>query len=108
MKKAYSIATLTFLAITLIVSCAKKSTPASTTTSSESSVVSKTVINENDITAGHQIFEQNCDKCHRLFSPNEFKEKRWVRILDEMAPKAKLNVNEKQKVLAYVVANAKK
>jgi len=108
MKKAYFNTALTLLAITLVVSCAKKSTPAATSTSNESSVVSKTVINENDITAGHQIFEQNCNKCHRLFSPNEFKEKRWVRIIDEMAPKAKLNDNEKQKVLAYVVANAKK
>ena len=107
MKKITYNAALAFIAISIAVSCAKKSTPSSNT-STESSVVSKTVVNENDIAAGHQIFDQNCGKCHRIFTPDEFKEKRWVRIIDEMAPKARLNENEKQKVLAYVVANAKK
>jgi mono/diheme cytochrome c family protein len=107
MKKVSYNAILAFIAISIVVSCAKKSTPSSTTPT-ESSVVSKTVVNENDIAAGHQIFDQNCGKCHRIFTPQEFKEKRWVRIIDEMAPKARLNDNEKQKVLAYVVANAKK
>lgn len=107
MKKVSYNAALAFIAISIVVSCAKKSTPSSTTPTA-SSAVSKTVVNENDIAAGHQIFDQNCGKCHRLFTPDEFKEKRWVRIIDEMAPKARLNDNEKQKVLAYVVANAKK
>jgi cytochrome c5 len=107
MKKVSYNAILAFIAISIVVSCAKKSTPSSIT-STESSVVSKTVVNENDIAAGHQIFDQNCGKCHRIYTPQEFKEKRWVRIIDEMAPKARLNDNEKQKVLAYVVANAKK
>lgn len=107
MKKIFYSAALAFIAISIVVSCAKKNTPSSNT-STESSVVSKTVVNESDIAAGHQIFDQNCGKCHRIFTPEEFKEKRWVRIIDEMAPKARLNDNEKQKVLAYVVANAKK
>ena len=107
MKRVYTSATIVFLAVSMIISCAKKNTP-STTASNEPSIVSKNAINESDIAAGHQLYDQNCNKCHRLFLPDEFKEKRWDRILDEMAPKARLNDAEKQKVLAYVKANAKK
>ena len=108
MKRVYTSATIVFFAVSLIISCAKKNTPSTTAASNEPSIVSKNAINESDIAAGHQLYDQNCNKCHRLFSPDEFKEKRWDRILDEMAPKARLSDTEKQKVLAYVKANAKK
>lgn len=107
MKRVYIIASMSFLAASLMLSCAKKSTP-STTSTNEPSFVSKTAVAEADIAAGHQLYDQNCGRCHRLFSPVEFKEKRWDRIVDEMAPKARLSAEEKSKVLAYVKANAKK
>ncbi len=107
MKRVYLSSTIIFLAITFMVSCAPKNVPASTS-SNEASVVSKQVINEADILAGHQLFNQNCGKCHRLFSPTELDEKRWVRVIDQMAPKAKLNAEDKSKVLAFVLSDAKK
>jgi len=107
MKRIYLSSVVVFLTITFTLSCASKTTPTSTP-SADVSVVSKPVISEVDILAGHQLFDQNCGRCHRLFSPTEFNEKRWVRIIDEMAPRARLNAEDKNKVLAFVLSNAKK
>ncbi len=107
MKRIYLSSVVVFLTITFTLSCASKTTPTSTP-STDVSVVSKPVISEAAILAGHQLFDQNCSKCHRLFSPTEFNGKRWVRIIDEMAPRARLNAEDKSKVLAFVLSNAKK
>ena len=107
MKRIYLSSSLVFFAITFMISCAPKNTPVSSA-SNEASTVSKSVVSEATIVAGHQLFDQNCGKCHRLFAPTEFNEKRWVRIIDEMAPKARLSTEDKSKVLAFVLSDAKK
>ena len=107
MKRIYLSSVVVFLTITFILSCASKTTPTSTP-SNDVSVVSKPLVSEATILAGHQLFDQNCGKCHRLFAPTEFNKKRWVRIIDEMAPKARLSTEDKSKVLAFVLSDAKK
>jgi len=53
---------------------------------------------------GQQIFAGNCGKCHKLYKKEEFAADRWTKILDKMAPKAKLTEEQKSLVLAYLTS----
>lgn len=64
-------------------------------------------INAPLIAAGKKVYESSCNRCHGLFSPNEFTQERWVGLVNWMAPKARLSDEEKAQVLAYVQRNAK-
>jgi cytochrome c5 len=61
-----------------------------------------------DLAAGKQVFEAKCGRCHALKSPGDYPAAAWTGIMDKMAPKARLTEAEKQNVLAYAQANAKK
>lgn len=57
---------------------------------------------------GENLYSLRCGKCHRLPTPSEFTVDEWKPIMVRMAPKAKLNAEETNRILAYVNANAKK
>ncbi|UMY65188.1 MULTISPECIES: cytochrome c [unclassified Flavobacterium] len=56
---------------------------------------------------GHQLYENNCGKCHKLFAPNDFSKTEWKPILAEMQPKAKLNNDDMAKIKSYLDVYAK-
>ena len=58
--------------------------------------------------AGQSTFNAKCGKCHGLKPASDYTADRWVSIMQVMAPKARLTDTEKDNVLAYVKANAKK
>ncbi len=67
------------------------------------------VVKESEtIALGKQTYTAKCGKCHSLKEPQTYDAPKWVKIVDWMAPKAKLNAAEKENVLAYVSFNAKK
>ena len=37
------------------------------------------------------LYENSCNKCHKLYGPNEFSKEEWPRILRKMQKKAKLD-----------------
>ncbi|HRH36044.1 MAG TPA: hypothetical protein PKY12_13350, partial [Catalimonadaceae bacterium] len=45
-----------------------------------------------------------CINCHGPENIYKYSEKRWVSILDEMAPKAKISTSQKAAVYAYILA----
>lgn len=53
---------------------------------------------------GQQIFAGNCGKCHKLYKKEDFTSDRWTKIVDKMAPKAKLTEEQKSLVLAYLTS----
>lgn len=59
-------------------------------------------------TLGQSIFNTKCGHCHGLKVTTDYTADRWVGILEVMANKAQLTDGEKENVLAYVKANAKK
>lgn len=91
------------------------STTATTTTSATvtASSPSKTAAERsgpgNDAAAveGMSIYNQKCNRCHGLKVTSDYTWPQWASIMQVMAPKANLSETEKQKVLAYVHANAK-
>jgi cytochrome c5 len=59
------------------------------------------------IESGKMIYNNNCGKCHALYSPEKYDQAHWVKILNAMVPKAKLNETDGNLARAYVFANAK-
>ncbi|MEQ1554161.1 MAG: cytochrome c [Ferruginibacter sp.] len=60
------------------------------------------------VLAGENIYVARCGKCHSLHNRDEFIASKWVKIVEWMAPKAKLDASEKESVLAYLSYYAKK
>ena len=57
---------------------------------------------------GQGIYNAKCGRCHGLKVVSDYTSDRWVSIMQVMARKANLTDTEKEQVLAYVQANAKK
>lgn len=56
---------------------------------------------------GKAIWQQKCQKCHKLIQPEAYNAQKWKSILDKMVPKAKLEETDAQLVRAFMAANAK-
>ncbi len=57
---------------------------------------------------GQATFNVKCGKCHGLKVTSDYTADRWISIMQVMATKAQLTETEKENVLAYVKANAKR
>jgi mono/diheme cytochrome c family protein len=57
---------------------------------------------------GQATYNAKCGKCHGLKVTTDYTSDRWITVMQVMAPKARLSDVEKENVLAYVKANAKK
>jgi mono/diheme cytochrome c family protein len=60
-----------------------------------------------EVTIGKETFKAKCGRCHELKNPADYTAVKWVKLVDWMAPKAKLSAAEKDNVLAYVSFYAK-
>jgi mono/diheme cytochrome c family protein len=57
---------------------------------------------------GQATYNAKCGRCHGLKVTTDYTADRWLTVMQVMAIKANLNDEEKQNVVAYVRANAKK
>jgi hypothetical protein len=78
------------------------STPAGTRTPTERSGTSSPEM------LGQSTFNAKCGRCHGLKVTTDYTADRWISIMQVMATKAQLAYAEKENVLAYVKANAKR
>jgi mono/diheme cytochrome c family protein len=60
-----------------------------------------------EVAVGKETFKAKCGRCHELKPAEMYTAAKWVKIIDWMAPKAKLDAAEKENVLAYVSFYAK-
>jgi cytochrome c5 len=89
----------------IVYSCKTQQT---TSTTTETNTATANLTKEEILKKGEDLFNLKCGRCHGLPSPSEHTVADWKPIMDAMAPKAKLNAEETNWVLAYVNANAKK
>ncbi|MBC7864091.1 MAG: hypothetical protein IAF38_14035 [Bacteroidia bacterium] len=61
-------------------------------------------ISQTDLDEGKKIFTVDCVKCHGAKKIASRDETNWIKIIDWMAPKAKLTTDQKTKVLQYVLS----
>lgn len=93
------------LAGAIIYSCTTQQT---TQTATETSAMTSGLSKEEMLKRGEDLYTQRCGRCHDLPKPSDFTVEDWKPIMASMAPKAKLNADETNWVLAYANANAKK
>jgi cytochrome c5 len=75
---------------------------------SPSTPQSKTLIESAQVVEGKVAYKTKCGKCHDLKDPQEYDAPKWVKIIDWMGPRAKLDATEKVNVLAFVSFYAKR
>ena len=97
---------------TIIYSCASKSNVPTAEVKKEETkkeviVVKKEVVRgatvmTPELAEGMALYENNCAKCHKLYSPKDFSAEEWKPIVARMQKKAHLGDIEGQKILNYV------
>lgn len=61
-------------------------------------------ITQTDLNEGESILKNDCSGCHGSPKIKSRDEEGWKKVVDWMAPKAKLNDNQKQKLLQFVLS----
>ncbi len=91
------------LAIGPVVACSPKNTEAVIEEAAPQEIATPL----NTIEAGAQLYAANCVKCHGFKDPKNFTAEEWKEIVPRMAVKAKIDAYTENKILEYVLANAK-
>ncbi|MCS4540985.1 MAG: cytochrome c [Euryarchaeota archaeon] len=68
------------------------------------------MINPPPTTEGEMLYKEKCSKCHELRPPLRHTANEWPTTVDRMQSKDPLWISdtEKEKILAYLQANARK
>lgn len=56
-----------------------------------------------ELQQGHDLYLNNCGKCHKLHNPSSQSNIEWKGVLEKMAPKAKLNEEQSFLIYRYLV-----
>jgi hypothetical protein len=56
-----------------------------------------------ELQQGHDLFVNNCGKCHKLPKPGSKSNPQWKKTLEVMIPKAKLNNDQSYLIYRYLV-----
>lgn len=57
----------------------------------------------SELQQGHDLYMNNCGKCHKLPKPGSHSDVEWKKILEKMIPKAKLNSDQSYLIFRYIV-----
>jgi cytochrome c1 len=60
-------------------------------------------VNEDQLIAGKSIFENQCTKCHGMKKIENYTVEKWEKEINKMAPKAKINAEQKESLRRYVL-----
>lgn len=110
-QKKLAFVFLGFLTIAIAVSCASK-TIANAGKVNQPIKSAENTPNTNEnlkalMAKGEEIYRTKCTRCHGVPETSEYSSNRWDRIINEMAPKARLDATEKNAVMVYVKAGAR-
>jgi cytochrome c5 len=111
-KNIYLSIALTLVSLVTLYSCTPKATPqqatpVATVVPPVPPVATSTSVSATTLLQGQTVYTARCGKCHELYKPERYDAKKWSKVVDWMAPQAKLNDTEKADVLAYLQHNAK-
>jgi mono/diheme cytochrome c family protein len=56
-----------------------------------------------DLQQGKDIYSNKCGQCHKLPKPESHTQEQWTKIIEKMAPKAKLDKSQTELVHKYLV-----
>ncbi|MFZ4707113.1 MAG: c-type cytochrome [Bacteroidales bacterium] len=69
---------------------------------SEANVNKRETASLIELQQGKEIFSSKCGRCHKLPKPENRQPQEWTKILEKMAPKAKLTADQKALVFKYI------
>lgn len=58
----------------------------------------------NTLESARTLYVNRCSGCHNLVTPDKHTPEEWDRLLDRMAPRAKLTAEEKESVRRFILA----
>jgi len=90
-------ATIIIILFLAFVSCTTK-----LYTPSEANVNKRQTASLAELQQGKEIFSAKCGRCHKLPKPEKHQPEEWTKILEKMAPKAKLTADQKALVFKYI------
>ena len=66
-------------------------------------------ITSEQLVEGQKLYAANCAKCHTLFAPSKFGEKRWNHEIEVMSGKqfADIDAKTKESITKYILTFAK-
>jgi cytochrome c5 len=102
-KTVFAIAICVFAA-----ACHPKTIPQTEKNAAKSDAPAKTN-SERDLSVieGEKLYQSSCGKCHDLKDPSKYTASEWKPIMESMAPKARLTMEQKIDVMTYVTSKAK-
>lgn len=56
-----------------------------------------------ELQQGHDLYVNNCGKCHKLPKVGSQSNQQWKKVLEVMVPKAKLNTDQSYLIYRYLV-----
>jgi cytochrome c5 len=56
-----------------------------------------------ELQAGRRLYIDKCSSCHALYLPQKYTSRDWHHWVNKMAPKAKVDSAEREKILNYVL-----
>jgi mono/diheme cytochrome c family protein len=95
MKKLLLIAALSCI----VYACSQKIT--SPAKKQEKGYAYKQDASIDPVSKGRYVYQSRCGECHGLKNITDYSNQRWVEILREMIPKAKLTTTEKEELTTY-------
>lgn len=57
-----------------------------------------------ELASGRVLYMNECGECHKLYVPTRYTTEEWTEHLDVMAPKAKINSDQKRLIYQYLVS----
>jgi len=93
---------------TILFSCSTKNAVVKETpppVSENKAIVStenKAFVMTAELAAGQSLYENNCAKCHKLYTPSAFKKEDWPSILSSMQKNTKLDDTQMASISDYI------
>ena len=61
----------------------------------------------NDLMKGRELYVKSCSSCHNLHLPSEYTKERWMKSLNKMQKRAKIDDTKKDLIAKYLLTNCK-
>jgi len=59
--------------------------------------------NIGELKVGKELYINHCKQCHSIHRPKEYSAEKWVKILDQMQPKAKIDNEQRRLIYSYLI-----
>lgn len=102
MKTAlFTLVLIGIVLFTVQCSSVKLTSPAETDLESAKKMYPNITLDE--LKKGHEVYTTKCNRCHGLKNPTTYSSEQWTKIIGSMAPKAKLDENQKNLLTQYLM-----